>query len=172
MGIFNKLFGESSRDSEVSFQPEKNTVYAPVDGTAIPLKEIGDGVFSEGVLGPGCGMKPESETVVSPVSGKVLSVPDTKHAVAVESDDGLEILIHIGLDTVAMNGKGFTAHVREGDRVKCGQALVTFSKKKIEAAGYKDTIAVLVTNGEDYKKVELLARGPVKKGSALLKAES
>jgi glucose-specific phosphotransferase system IIA component len=171
MGLFNRLFGKSSDDSETSFQPEKNIVYAPVDGQAISLKEIGDGVFSEGVLGPGCGMIPESETVVSPVSGKILTVPDTKHAVGIESDDGLEILIHIGLDTVEMKGDGFTAHVKEGDQVKCGQPLISFSKKKIAAAGYKDTIAVLVTNSEDYQKVEPLAHGSVKKGTALLKAE-
>lgn len=172
MGFLKKLLGEAEKantEAAPAVEAEKNTVYSPLDGTAITLEEIGDGVFSAGVLGQGCGIRPDSETVTAPVDGKIIQVADTKHAVGIESSDGLEILIHVGLDTVAMNGKGFTVHVKEGQQVKCGQKLLTFDKKAIEAAGYPDTTAVLITNSGDYENVELCTVGHVKSTDKLIK---
>ena len=172
MGFFKKLLGGTEKDNMQSapfVETEKNTVYSPLDGTVITLKEIGDGVFSEGILGQGCGIRPDSETVTAPVDGKIIQVADTKHAIGIESREGLEILIHVGLDTVAMNGNGFTVHVKEGQEVKCGQKLLTFNKKAIADAGYPDTTAVLITNSADYTDVALCITGQVKSTDKLLK---
>lgn len=172
MGFFKKLLGgaeKRSTETAPSVETEKNTVYSPLDGTAITLEEIGDGVFSAGVLGQGCGIRPDSETVTAPVDGKIIQVADTKHAVGIESNDGLEILIHVGLDTVAMNGKGFTVHVKEGQEVKCGQKLLSFDRKAIAEAGYPDTTAVLITNSGNYELVELCTVGHVKSTDKLIK---
>lgn len=171
MGFFKKLLGgtENAAENTPSVETEKNTVYSPLDGTAITLKEIGDGVFSEGVLGLGCGIRPDSDTVTAPTDGKIIQVADTKHAIGIESPDGLEILIHVGIDTVAMNGKGFTVFVKEGQQVKCGQKLLSFDKKAIAAAGYPDTTAVLITNSSDYGNVNLCVSGHVKSTEKLLK---
>lgn len=147
------------------------TVYAPFDGTAIALNEIPDPVFSEGILGKGCGMEPAGDTVCAPFDGTVSSVIDTKHAVGVTSRDGLELLIHVGMDTVAMNGEGFTCLVKEGDTVKAGQKLLTFSKEAIQAAGHPATTAVIVTNTDDYSDIQVLAQGEVTQGTPLLKAK-
>lgn len=159
MGFLDKLFGNAKAEDMPAVQTEKNTVYAPVEGTVIPLEEIGDGVFSAGVLGQGCGIRPASRTVAAPCDGKIIQVADTKHAVGIESTDGLEILIHVGLDTVAMNGRGFTVHTALGAQVKCGQKLLTFDRKAIADAGYSDTTAVLITNSGDYQAVELCKTG-------------
>ena len=161
MGFMNKFFGGKQEEPAPAIETEKNTVYAPVSGTAITLEEIGDGVFSDGVLGQGCGIRPDSEAVLAPFHGSVTQVADTGHAVGVLSEDGVEVLIHVGIDTVSMNGKGFTVHVKAGDKVKCGQKLLDFSKKAIAAAGFRDTIAVIVTNTDDYEAVRLEKTGAV-----------
>lgn len=91
--------------------------------------------------------------MVAPFHGTITQVADTKHTVGVLSDDGVEVLIHVGIDTVSMNGNGFTAHVKVGDKVKCGQKLLTFSRKAITEAGFPDTTAIIVTNTDDYEAV-------------------
>lgn len=147
---------------------EKNTIYAPVSGTAITLKEINDGVFSEGVLGLGCGIVPSEGIIVAPFDGTIIQVADTKHAVGIASDDGMEVLIHVGLDTVAMNGKGFDVTVKTGDIVKCGQKLLSFDRAAIASAGYPDTTAILLTNSTDYESVDLCTTGNISKTDTLL----
>lgn len=161
MGLFDRIFGNAKTEEQDAVQTEKNTVYAPMDGMVMPLEEIGDGVFSARALGQGCGIRPSSETVVAPCDGRIVQVADTKHAVGIESPDGLEILIHVGLDTVAMNGKGFTVYTTPGSQVKCGQKLLSFDRKAIADAGYSDTTAVLITNSGDYQKFELCRTGAV-----------
>lgn len=143
-------------------------VFSPVKGSAIPLSEVNDGVFSEELLGKGCAIRPESETVTSPVNGKVEMVFPTGHAVGVKSDDGVEVLIHIGLETVNMNGDGFETHVKQGDSVKAGDPLVTFSKEKIEKAGYDPVTMVIISNTKDFKEVKLLKLGSIETKEALL----
>lgn len=167
MGLFDKMFGGKKEDAP-SVETEKNTIYAPVSGTAIPLAEIGDPVFAEGVLGQGCGVRPDCETVIAPFHGTVIQIADTKHAVCVRSDDGIEVLVHVGLDTVAMNGAGFTVLVKEEDKVKCGQKLMTFSKKAISEAGFSDTVAVIVVNTEEYEAVILEKEGAVSASEKLI----
>lgn len=147
MGFFDKLFGKTPAFKPVETQP--GILYAPITGRYIPLEEIPDVVFSQGILGPGCGIEPEEELVVAPVDGTVIQIADTKHAVGLESEDGMEFLIHVGLDTVDMNGDGFVPKVKVGDKVRCGQPLLAFSAAKIRAAGHPITTAFLLVNADD-----------------------
>lgn len=143
-------------------------VLQPVEGYVIPLNEIEDEVFSSGMAGNGCGIQPTGENVISPVNGTVSVVAGTKHAVGIVSDDGLEMLVHVGLDTVTMEGKGFTTYVKPGDHVKAGQKLLSFSKSEIEKAGFSTTTAVLVTNAAQYENVSCLRNGLGKIGDDLI----
>ena len=133
------------------------SVLQPVEGTVIPREEIPDETFAEGILGDGVGIQPSGEVVVAPFDGTVTSVAESKHAVGLESN-GMEMLIHVGVDTVNMKGDGFTCLVKDGDTVKAGQPLIRFSKAKIKAAGYSDTVAVLLTNSDDLEDVECGAK--------------
>jgi PTS system sucrose-specific IIC component len=125
----------------------------PVAGKVIAREDIPDETFATGILGDGIGVEPTSGTVVAPFDGTVTSVFDTKHAVTLEKD-GMEVLIHIGVNTVNMNGDGFTAYIAEGDEVKAGQRLLGFDSAKIKAAGYSDCVVMLLTNSDDLEGVE------------------
>ncbi|MBQ9563889.1 MAG: PTS glucose transporter subunit IIA [Lachnospiraceae bacterium] len=127
---------------------ENGKVTQPVAGKVIPYTEIPDPTFSAGILGEGVGIEPTGDYVFAPFDGTISSVADSKHAVGIESN-GMEMLIHVGVDTVNMNGDGFTCYVAEGDEVKAGDKLIKFDRKKIKAAGYSDTVAVLMTNSDD-----------------------
>lgn len=122
------------------------TLYAPLCGEVITLKEIGDGVFSEGELGKGCGMIPSTGELFSPFNGEVVVIAKTNHAIALKNEQGTELLIHVGLDTVKLKGQGFEPLVNVGDKVKTGQLLMKFSISDIEAAGYSPTTAIIITN--------------------------
>ena len=134
-------------------QARNVTLHAPITGKYIPLEEIPDKVFSQGFLGQGCGIEPEDNTVYSPVDGEVVQVADTKHAVGILSSDGVEVLIHVGMDTVDMNGNGFTPKVKLGDKVKIGDALLEFDSDKIKAAGHPLTTALVITNSDDFTEI-------------------
>ena len=150
--------------------PVKETiVYAPAEGEAIPSSEVEDPTFASEALGKGMAIRPSSGKIFAPFDGTVDMVFDTKHAVAVSSDSGVEVLIHVGIDTVNMKGEGFTAHVNSGDSVKKGDLLLEFDMDKIRAAGYKTTIPVIVTNSDDYNDVKAMKTGPVKPGDEVLK---
>ena len=129
------------------------TVMQPVAGNVIAREAIPDETFASGVLGDGVGVEPTAELVVAPFDGTISSVAQSKHAIGIESN-GMEMLIHVGVDTVNMNGDGFECLVKEGDEVKLGQPLIRFSREKIKAAGYSDTVAVLLTNSDDLEGVE------------------
>ena len=128
-------------------------VLQPVEGNVIARESIPDDTFASGVLGDGIGVEPTAEVVVAPFDGTVSSVAESHHAVGLESN-GMELLIHVGVDTVNMAGDGFTCLVAEGDEVKAGQPLIRFDRQKIKAAGYSDTVAVLLTNSDDLECVE------------------
>lgn len=123
MGFFDKLFG-GKHDAAPKFAGEKMTVMAPIDGTVIPLEQIPDETFATAILGPGCGIEPTGDTVYAPFDGTITQVASTLHAIGITSDDGIELLIHVGMDTVEMQGKGFTALVKEEQKVKAGTALL------------------------------------------------
>ena len=144
---------------EKNAEAEKNLVSenefkAYLDGKVISLKEIGDGVFSEGMVGDGLAIIPKNETVCAPVSGKItVLMEDSKHAVGMTLSNGVEILIHVGIDTVSMGGKGFEYLCKVGDVVKAGTPLLKFSKEEIKKAGHPDTAVFVVTNpnGVEFK---------------------
>lgn len=139
--------------------------------SVIPLAEIGDEVFSEGVPGKGCGIRPDEGCVYALFPGTVVSVADTKHALGLASEDGVELLIHAGIDTVALKGgEGFRPLVKEGDSIACGQKLLEFDKEAV-AQKYPTVTAVIVTNSDDYETVSMGDAGPVGLSDTVLKAE-
>lgn len=129
-------------------------VKAPAMGAVIAREDIEDATFASGVLGDGVGIKPAAGYVVAPFDGEVTSVADSKHAIGLSTPSGMELLIHVGVDTVAMNGDGFDPQVAEGDQVKAGQLLLNFDIDKIKAANHPDTVVVLLTNADDYDDVK------------------
>ncbi|MBQ9009088.1 MAG: PTS glucose transporter subunit IIA [Clostridia bacterium] len=133
------------------------SVLQPVKGNVIARESIPDETFASGVLGDGVGIEPTDELVVAPFDGTISSVAESQHAVGIEAN-GMEMLIHVGVDTVNMKGDGFTCLVKEGDAVKAGQPLIKFDRAKIKAAGYSDTVAVLLTNSDDLEGVECGAK--------------
>ena len=143
-------------------------IVAPIEGNAISLEEVGDGVFSEGMLGKGVAIEPTVGRAVSPVDGTVSTVFETKHAIGLTSDNGAEVLIHIGLDTVKLNGKHFSTYVKAGDKVKAGDLLVEFDIEKIKEAGYPTVTPVIITNTDSYEDVKAVAKGAVKEKDKLV----
>ena len=144
---------DTPKAETVTCQP--GTVYAPVSGTAVPSEQIPDETFATGVLGRGVGIQPAEGVIVAPFDGEISSVTDTHHAVGITSPDGMELLIHVGVDTVDMKGDGFDCFVQAGQKVKAGDRLITFDRAKIAAAGHPDMVAVLLTNADDYKELKV-----------------
>ena len=134
-------------------------LFAPLKGNVIMREEIPDETFASGVLGDGVGIEPSLGEVVAPFDGEISSTTDTCHAVGITGPSGMEVLIHVGVDTVNMKGDGFELLVAEGDKVKAGQKLITFDIKKIKAAGYSSTTAVLLTNSDDYPDFKVIKTG-------------
>ena len=128
---------------------DEGEVMAPVAGKVVSRDQIPDDTFASGVLGDGVGIEPAEETVFAPFDGTISTVAESKHAIGITGPGDMELLIHVGVDTVAMNGDGFTPFVREGDTVKKGQKLLAFDRKKIKAAGHPDIVVVLLTNSDD-----------------------
>ena len=124
-------------------------IYRPVKGEVIDITDVRDDMFSAKLMGDGVAIEPEGETILSPCDGKVILVPKTLHAVALEAQNGAEVLIHIGIDTVELKGKGFTAHVNTGDMVKRGDKLISFDAEYIKGESKALTIPVVITNSED-----------------------
>lgn len=143
-------------------------VSAAAEGTVLRMEQIPDQVFSKGLLGPCCAIEPKIGNVYAPVDGTIAMVTDTLHAIGVKSDDGVEILLHIGIDTVDMNGDGFSCKVKEGQRVQKGQLLVTMDLDKIKAAGHSAAVIHIVSNGDDYSAVNLVADGSVRVSKDLM----
>lgn len=135
---------------------------SPIKGDVIPLKEVPDETFAGEVLGKGVAIVPKDGRVVAPVDGVIETMFDTKHAVGIHGDNGVELLIHVGINTVELNGAHYEAHVAEGSHVKKGDMLITFDIEKIKEAGYSVITPVIVTNSDDYEKVEQKVFGAVK----------
>lgn len=166
MGFFDKLMKKQEPAVEVRTEP--GVLYLPVEGEVIPLADIGDGVFSEGILGQGCGIRPSGEVVYAPADGTIATVAETLHAVGLQTKDGAEVLIHVGMDTVEMKGAGFEMLVKEGQSVRCGQPLLKFSMDKIKAAGHPTTTAFVLTGGEE---ATVLKTGQAEKLTAVMKVQ-
>ncbi len=151
---------ETNDKKKVQLATEPQVVYAeissPVKGELLPLSQSDDEAFASQAMGKGFVVKPSEGKVYAPVDGKVVSLFSTKHAIGILGDNGAEILIHIGIDTVDLKGKYFTAHVKQGQKVTKGQLLIEFDRSKITASGYNDEIMVIITNTNSYQNVELL----------------
>ncbi|WP_456032795.1 glucose PTS transporter subunit IIA [Ruminococcus sp.] len=145
------------------------TLYSHMNGTAVKLEDVEDEVFSQKILGEGAAVEPSEGKLYAPCDGKIDSVFDTKHAVNMVSSDGVEILLHIGIDTVKLGGQYFEAHVSDGQEVKKGDLLISFDMDKIKAAGYKVTTPIIIGNTDDYASVEPVAQNSVSAGDMILK---
>ena len=139
-----------------------------MNGTVIPLSEVPDAVFSSEMLGKGFGVEPSEGKAYAPVDGEVTTVFDTKHAIGLMSKHGVELLIHIGMDTVKLNGKGFDVKVKTGDQVKAGDLLAEFDMDLIKGEGYPVTTAVVVTNTDDCEEISEVRTGAAKKDTEVL----
>ena len=154
---------EEKKESVSESKAESNiAVYAPMEGKAVPLKEVNDGVFSEEMLGKGMAIIPTVGKVAAPFDGTVSMIYTTKHAIALTSTEGVEILIHVGIDTVQLNGKYYDIKVAVGDEVKAGDLLAEFDIKGIESEGYRTITPIIVANTDAYKDVVAVASGEVK----------
>lgn len=158
-GLDSERSGPAAPKSSSTMADEGGTqiLKAPLAGQVIPIEQIGDGVFSQKLMGDGVGIEPEGNRVVAPADGTVAVVmEDTGHACGLLLDNGMEILIHVGIDTVDMKGDGFKLYVKAGDRVRCGDLLLSFSPEKIEAAGHPKTTAVIITGEGVAKNIRFL----------------
>ncbi len=138
---------------------EPKTVYAPIDGQITLLENVPDPTFSEKLIGDGIAIEPMNDLITSPVNGEVCMVFPTKHAIGLRMDDGTELLIHIGIETVNLNGKGFETFVRKGQRVRMGQKLVSFDRKLVVTEGFLTTVMILATN----RKVNTVGAGEIRR---------
>lgn len=151
--IFYKTNDQQVENKEVT-KLEEETILAPIKGEIKPIEESSDAAFASGALGKGVVILPEEGKVYAPVTGTVTVLFPSLHAIGITSDAGVELLIHIGINTVQLNGEGFTAHIKQGDQIKQGQLLVEFDMNKIKEAGYTLETPVLVTNYADLKEVK------------------
>ena len=152
--------------------PQNETILTPIVGEVVALADVNDPVFSSGAMGQGIAVKPSQGVVYAPADAEVSIAFPTGHAFGLKTADGAEILIHVGIDTVSMNGEGFEAKVAQGDKVKAGDVLGTFDSNKIAAAGLDDTTMVIVTNTADYASVTPVASGSVVKGDAIIEVKA
>lgn len=163
----------AAKEAEVVAEPAQTgvsaeTIVSPLAGETVALESVNDPVFSSGAMGKGIAVKPSGNTVYSPVDGTVQIAFETGHAYGLKSDNGAEVLIHIGIDTVSMDGKGFAQKVTANQKVKKGDVLGTFDTAAIAAAGLDDTTMIIVTNTADYSEVTPVAEGTVAEGADLL----
>ena len=151
---------------------EKNaktiSLKAVEDGRTIPMDEVNDQTFAQELLGPGIAIVPSNGTVVSPINGTIATVMDIKHAVCIQGEDGLELIVHAGLDTVELNGKYYQTYKEIGDQVKAGDVLLEFDLEEITKAGYDVTTPIVITNLGDYKITKCLTGQQVKAGEEVI----
>ncbi|MCT8137155.1 PTS glucose transporter subunit IIA [Anaerobacillus sp. CMMVII] len=155
--MLKKLFGLTPKKTE-------ETILAPLTGKVKNLEDVPDPVFSQKMMGDGIAIEPIEGTVVSPVDGEIIQFFHTKHAIGIKSTTGLEILIHVGLETVTMKGEGFTGHVNEGDKVKVGDKLISFDLELIKEKAASTITPVVITNGDILEIIEKLNETQCEKG--------
>lgn len=159
---------ETEEHNDTLPEVSDNEILSPLAGKAIALEDVPDPTFAEGILGLGAAVEPSEGKITAPADGTVGTFFDTHHAIGLNLDNGAELLIHIGINTVELNGEGFTAHVSEGDRVKKGQTLITFDKELIASKGHKTVTPVIVTNPDEYSAVKRVADGNVTEKDVLI----
>lgn len=163
MGLFGFLKGSGAAKAA-------NTpviLGAPAKGEFVPMEKVPDEVFSQGIMGVCCGVEPSEEKVYAPADGTISQLADTLHAVGLQAG-AIEILIHVGVDTVEMGGEGFSNAVTVGQQVKKGDLLLTMDLNKIRAASHAATVIMAVTNSDDFDSIDALAAGAVLAGGDIL----
>ena len=165
----DETFESATEDKKEAKAPSKAiTLSAHLNGKVIPLEEVEDEAFSSKVLGDGVAIEPTESNLYSPCDGKVDMVFDTKHAINIVSKDGAEILLHIGIDTVKLNGRFFKPHVSDGQEIAKGELLISFDMEGIRKAGYKTTTPMIICNSDDYSAITTISSGTLTAGTALL----
>lgn len=165
--FFKNLFNSEENKEEVVVA-KANTLVAPVSGKAMPLSEVPDPVFAEKLAGDGAAIMAEGDTVVAPADGEVTLIFKTKHAFAMTLENGLEILVHIGLETVSLDGEGFEQLVEQGTKVKAGTPLIKINREFILSKGLSLATPVLITNVDATKSISALETGNVVAGETAL----
>ena len=140
---------------------DDTAVYSPLKGEVVLMQDVPDETFAAEVLGKGAAVEPSEGKVVAPADATVETLFDTHHAIGLTLDNGMEMLIHVGINTVELGGEGYEAHVAEGDKVKRGQTLITFDKALIQSKGYKTVTPVIITNADDYDEINTAASGSI-----------
>ncbi len=168
--IFYKTNDQQVENKEVT-KLEEETILSPIKGEVKPIEESSDAAFASGALGKGVVILPEEGKVYAPVTGTVTVLFPSLHAIGITSDAGVELLIHIGINTVQLNGEGFTAHIKQGDQIKQGQLLVEFDMNKIKEAGYSLETPVLVTNYADLQEVKNTSASSVQLQETLIEVK-
>ena len=163
MGLFDMF---KKKDAAPSFPV---VLAADAAGAFVRMEDIPDEVFAQGILGPGCGIEPTGDTVYAPFDGTVIQIATTLHAVGITSNDGIELLIHVGMDTVEMKGQGFTSLTKEGAKVKAGTPLLKVDLEAIRAAGHPTATALIVTNSDDLPEISVVANGDAAAGTPVFK---
>lgn len=166
MGILSNLFKKKGHDGDMH-RDEPTVIWSPLKGQVIALEEVSDPAFAQGILGAGAAIVPVEGKLYAPVNGTVAAAFHTGHAIGIQSENGMEILIHVGIDTVNLKGDGFELLVGQGDQVCVGQPLMTFDLDKITAAGYETTTMVLVTNAQTFGTMKQLSNGSTEVGDML-----
>ncbi|MFP7484593.1 PTS glucose transporter subunit IIA [Priestia filamentosa] len=156
--MFKKLFGKKTREENIT---------APLTGRIFSLENVPDPVFSQKMMGEGFAIEPTNGEVVAPIDGEIVQLFHTKHAIGLKTENGAEIIIHVGLETVAMEGDGFTAHVKEGSKVKKGDKLLTVDLEKVREKAKSTVTPVVVTNSADSERISLVATDSVIKGETV-----
>lgn len=167
---------KSTENKETNSQSEPSasgkdtiTLFAHMNGTIVPLENVEDDVFSQKILGDGIAIEPKEGKLFAPCDGKIDSVFDTKHAINIVSSDNTEILLHIGIDTVKLEGKHFEAHVSDGQDIKKGDLLISFDMEAIKAEGFKLTTPLIICNTDDYSNITPAAQGAILAGNEIIK---
>ncbi|MBU8906273.1 PTS sugar transporter subunit IIA [Desertibacillus haloalkaliphilus] len=156
--MLGNLFGKKKELEE--------TIVAPATGKFIEIEEVPDAAFSQKMMGDGFAIEPTEGEVVSPIDGEVVQIFPTKHAVGIQGKSGIEVLVHIGLETVSMNGEGFKAFVKQGDRVKAGQCLITFDLDLIKEKATSAVTPIVITNSDKIESLQKVASDHPQKGKS------
>lgn len=168
MGLFDKLFGSKKpvKPEAVAASADKGAVCSPAAGRVEVTDKIPDPVFACEAMGQTVAVWPADDNVFAPISGTVVSA--MPHAFGIAGNDGVEVLVHVGVDTVNMNGDGFQVWIKAGDHVRAGDPVLTFDRGKVAKAGYKDIIMTIITNSDDLASIEKVAEGQVVAGAKLM----
>ncbi len=158
----------STPDTAIPIPPGDDDILSPMTGTVLALDQVPDSTFASGLLGQGVAIIPSDNKVIAPFAGEVASLFQTRHAIGLLSDSGIELLIHVGIDTVRLDGKPFTSHVQAGDKFKSGDLLLEFNRQAILDAGYDLTTPIIITNSDEYREVMKVAGSAVTAGTPLL----